>query len=58
MTVIETLKQAIDRMTSDRDSASNIVRELAAKIGALDANIGAHYAHIGRMHCETLDAAG
>jgi hypothetical protein len=58
MTVIETFERAVERFTSDRDSASNTLSELTnrcenlkAEISGLDTDIESHYAEIGRLHC-------
>jgi hypothetical protein len=64
MTVIETFERAIERFTSERDSASSNLSDLTsrcdnlkAEINGLDTSIESHYAAIGRMHCRAGTAA-
>jgi chromosome segregation ATPase len=62
MTVSETLERAIERLTSELDSASRALSDVTirrdnvkAEIDALDADIESHYALIGRIYCRNID---
>jgi hypothetical protein len=61
MTVIQTFERAIEKLTSDRESASSDLRNrrdiLKAEIDALHTDIESHYAEIGRLHCRAGNAA-
>jgi hypothetical protein len=62
MTVSETLERAIERLTSELDSASRALNDVTirrdnvkAEIDTLDADIESHYALIGRIYCRNRD---
>jgi hypothetical protein len=63
-TVIKTFERAVERLTSDRDSASSTLSDLTtrcatlkAEINGLDVDIESHYAQIGRLHCRAIATA-